>query len=495
MERKKENKNRLIEINWRKLIFFSVFFLVAFVGLRIIQGVRYSADVADGDLGNIVTTSTINLEVKEDGSVYKNDKRIASKIQPQKNYDDLRLIVYDKNGIFLDNLTINLTLPEAVAKSSNPQILAIHGVDSATATADSDRTIIYEANGISDTATITVVAEIPKGVIKLPFYDNLLFLLSSAGGQVWIFVAIAIPLLTLIYMFMLISLQQRVQKITQPDRAVNAPPMALPPAVVGVLVNQNIGPREIAATLIDLSLRKYIFIIDRDRGFSFGKRIFSGQLLSFEKILLSKIFRDNSIATEDIISERFTNHVYSHKMSLFTRDIYALATRLGYFKENPASMHRKYQFFGTLLFFFGLACFFLSYKFFPTVPYATFFWVGMMVASLVIVIVGSKMPIRTALGRQALTNWLAFKKYLSNHEPLPYDAKNYQKFVEYLPYAIIFRCEALWARRFADEEFNMPDWFITETHGLGLQDFCLSLFPIIGYIGQNLASIREPGYK
>ena len=105
------------------------------------------------------------------------------------------------------------------------------------------------------------------------------------------------------------------------------------------------------------------------------------------------------------------------------------------------------------------------------------------------------MPIRTALGRQALSNWLAFKKYLSDPAPLPYDAKNFQKFVEYLPYAIVFKCEALWAKRFSEEEFMVPDWFITDKPSLGLQDFCLSLYPIIGYVGQNLATIREPGYK
>jgi hypothetical protein len=41
----------------------------------------------------------------------------------------------------------------------------------------------------------------------------------------------------------------------------------------------------------------------------------------------------------------------------------------------------------------------------------------------------------------------------------------------------------------------VPDWFITDKQSLGLQDFCLSLYPIVGYVGQNLAAIREPGYK
>lgn len=494
MERKKAKKP-FLEINWRKLMFFSAIFLVVFVAWKLISSARFSADVANQVQTATLTSSTVNLEVAGDGSVLENGKKIKSKIVPQKGFDELRLIVYDKNGFSLDSLDVNLKLPAAVARSSNPQILAIHGVDFAQATVLDDSTIVYKATGIGEASTITIVAQIPKGVIKLSFYDQTIFLLSSFGSSIWLTIAILIPLITLVYLILLISLQQRSQRVSAPDRAISAPPMALPPAVVGVLANQTVGPREIAATLIDLSLRKYIFIIDRDRGFAFGKRSFSGQLLGFEKILLSKIFTENIKISEEEINNRFTNHLYSHKMSLFTRGIYILSTRLGYFKENPVSMHRKYQFIGTLLFFFGLACFFLSFKYFPSLPYAVFLWVGMMVASLIIIIVGSRMPIRTSLGRQALSNWLAFKKYLSDPVPLPADTRNYQKFAEYLPYAIIFKCEAMWARRFIDEEFTTPDWFITEKQGLGLHDFCLSLYPIIGYVGQNLATIREPGYK
>ncbi|MCX6810385.1 MAG: DUF2207 domain-containing protein [Candidatus Berkelbacteria bacterium] len=495
MERKKAQKAPFLEINWRKLMFFSAVFLVVFFGWKVISTARFSADEPGQDVSTLVTSSTVNLEVRQNGSVYKNGTKISSKISAQKNFDELRMVVYDKNGFYLDNLEINLTLPAVVANQSNPQILAIHGVDSANAEAQNDTTIIYKANGVGADSTITIVAQLPKGVINLPFWQQFIFLLSSFGSSVWLTVAIIIPLLTLIYLILLISLHQKSQRISIPDRPISAPPMAIPPAVVGVLSSQEIGPREIAATLIDLALRKFIFIIDRDRGFAFGKRTFNGPLLGFEKFLLSKIFRDSIKISQQEVSERFNNHLYSHKMSLFTSGIYALSTRLGYFKENPASMHRKYQFIGIVLFFFALICFFLSFKYFPSLPYAAFLWVGMMVASIIFIIVGSQMPIRTALGRQALSNWLAFKKYLSDPTPLPNDSKNFQKFVEYLPYAIIFHCEALWARRFSEDEFMIPDWFITDKEGLGLQDFCLSLYPIIGYVGQNLATIREPGYK
>lgn len=496
MSEKKVKKTPTVDIYWRKLAAFSLVFAFVFFAWNFFSGERFSADQpADLSGDGYITSSQVLLEVKKDGSVYKNDQKIASKIKPEKDFDELRLIVYDQNGFYLDQLKILLRLPEDVAKETKPEILAIHGVESSRSEIVNSNTIAYVAESVGEQSTVTVVAKLPKGVVRLPLYDQAVYLLSTFSGSFWLILAIIIPILTLVYLLLLIYLQRKTQKIPSVDRPITAPPMALPPAVVGVLISQDVGPREIAATLIDLSLRKYIFIIDRDRGFAFGKRSFSGQLLGFERVLLSKIFRESIKISDTEVSERFTNHLYSKKMSLFTKEIYALATRLGYFKENPGRMHRRYQYIGTIAFAFALACFILTLKYFTQVQFAAFFWIGMMIASVVVVIVGSKMPIRTAVGRQALSNWLAFKKYLADPNPLPYEQSNYQKFVEYLPYAIIFRCEAMWARRFSGQEFTVPDWFLTDKESLGLNDFCLALYPIIGYVGQNLAVIREPEYR
>ncbi len=496
MRREKVKKTPTVDIYWRKLAAFSFVFIFGLFAWRFMLGERFSADQANDLSGDgFITSSQVSLEVKNNGSVYKDGQRIKAKIKPEQDFDELRLIVYDQNGFYLDQLKILLKLPQSVADDTKPEILAIHGVESSRAEILNPSTIVYTAESVGEQSTITVVAKLPKGVINLPFYDQMVYVLSTFSGRFWLGIAIIVPFITLVYLLLLIHLQQRTQKIPTPERPITAPPMALPPAVVGVLVSQDVGSREIASTLIDLSLRGYIFIIDRDRGFAFGKRSFSGQLLGFEKILLSKIFRESITISDQEVSQRFTNHLYSKKMSLFTKEVYGLATRLGYFKENPVRMHRRYQYIGTLLFVFALVCFALTFKYFSQVPYAAFLWVGMMISSLVVVFVGSRMPIRTAVGRQAMSNWLAFKRYLSDPTPLPYEQSNYRKFVEYLPYAIIFHCEAMWARRFSGQEFTLPDWFLTEKESLGLNDFCLALYPIIGYVGQNLAVIREPEFR
>lgn len=492
---KKYQKSPIIALNWRKLIFFSCLFVAFFSAWKVVEYNQFFADETTDVESNYLFTSVVNLEVTKEGKVFSEGKKIAGSVKAQKEFDELRLVVYDQNGTYLDNLQIQLSLPASVANKTKPEILAIHGVDSSTYSVLNDNTLLYEASGVSAAATITIVAKLPKGVIDFSFIEQLIYYFSNFSGLIWFSLAVLLPAVVFFYLIILILLQRKAQSIPSVDRSFVSPPSALPPAVVGVLAHQGVGAREIAATLVDLSLRKLIFIIDKDRGFAFGKRDFSHQILPFEKILLSKIFRNEIVSREEIIRERFFDHLYSKKMSIFTGETYSLATQLGYFKVNPKSMRRKYQFFGTIFFFFALLCFFLSLKYFPTLPYAIFLWIGMMIASAIIIIVGSKIPIRTPLGRQALGNWLAFRAYLSDHRPLPLDQQNYDKFVQYLPYAIIFNCEALWVRRFSFQKFAVPEWFLTDKEGIGLDDFCLALFPIIGYVGQNLATIREPGYK
>lgn len=132
----------------------------------------------------------------------------------------------------------------------------------------------------------------------------------------------------------------------------------------------------------------------------------------------------------------------------------------------------------------------------PFLPrFTAFFWVGMMISALVVIFLAKSIPLRTQMGTEALSNWISFKKFLSNPNPIAYTPTVHQLFEAYLPYAIALHCEAAWARRFREHNFTVPGWFLTDKQGLGLDDFCLSLFPIVSYVGRSLSALREPGFK
>ncbi len=480
----------------RKLLFFVLLAIVVAVAFMYLRYNQYQADQAYID-SPIASNSAKNIAllITEEGEILVDGSSTNRKLSSIPGYDELRIPIVDQPGKFYEKIVIEVTVPNNSAYEIEHQMLAIHGVDSSESRVVDNSTIVYEATGVSSMATLSIVAKIPSGVINKPFYVGMFDELANASFNFWLIVAIAVPVLTIIFMFVFLAGKRKGHKVDQPDKAISAPPMAIPPALVGVLFHGQVASREIAATLIDLARRKDIYILDKDRGFSFGKGKFDNRLLPYEKILLSKIFKNNLSTSRIQIEQKINDKLYSKKMSVVTAGIYSIATRLGYFQDNPRKIYGRYRVIGIIAFLFGLAGFGASFflDFLPS--FTAFFWVGMMFSALIISFSATNVPTRTEIGAEALSNWLAFKKFLSDPAPIDYTPTVHQLFEAYLPYAIVLDCEAAWARRFANHNFIIPDWFVTTKAGLGIDDFCLSLFPIVSYVGRSLTELREPGYK
>lgn len=494
-QKKRQTSIFSFKLNWRKLLFFASVFLVIIISYAGIKDFKASTNdyiPAGSSYGSL----NMALEIMKNGSVYVDGKKIKERIHVVDGFEELRFPILDNYGQYYSNVQITLKLPAAVAKQTKYQIKGIHGVGAVSSNIYDSNTIIYTAQDLEPTATLSIIAQMPEGTIKLGLNDRLMFLLSNIKYNAWVGIGIILPIFTLLYMFLFISFQVRKARIDQPTEDSAAPPMALPPAIVGVLFRQKVTSREIAATLISLAERGDLFILDRERGFSFLKNRQDMKLLTFEKILLSKIFKEEKdlVSHKHEIEKRIGGHLYSKKISIFASMVYSIATGLGYFRINPQKMHAKFQLIGIAGLFIGFGGFLASLKIFTNPPFIVFFWVGMMVSALIITVTAKNIPIRSPLGQAALSNWLAFKKYLSKQEKMPYTYNSQEVFQKYLPYAIVLDCEVAWAKRFSEQNFILPDWFVTEKN-VSLRDFCLSLFPIISFISTNFESSIEPGME
>ena len=500
MRGNKRKKRISVGFYGRKFAFFAFLFLLGYTAVYIYNQLKVPADspstVSDSTSNESSGDSQIiNLEVQDNGKVLVDGQDKGLSFKPLGDYDELRVPIVDKPEDYIENLVINLKLPKPVASKVTRQILAIHGVESSYSEIVDNFTVRYRAISVPQTATVSIVAKMPKGIINRSIWNRFSSASSAKTFNFWVYLALIIPVFTFLFMVMFIRYSVRLNKREEPDRAITAPPMAIPPALVGVLYHQKVTPREIAATLIDLALRKDIYILDRERGFAFGKGRFDQRLLGYEKLLLAKIFQNNVSTSQETVEQKLSGQMYSKKISLVSAGIYAIATRLGYFRENPRKVHAKYWLIGFLAIVVGLAGFVGSFIFKILPTFTAFFWVGMMISAVIIMVMGGSLPMRTEIGKDALANWLAFKKYLSDPAPIEYSPTVHQLFEAYLPYAIVLDCEAAWARRFAEHVFMVPDWFVTDKNGLGLEDFCLALFPIVSYIGRSLAALREPGFE
>lgn len=490
---RKTQKRKLFGLYWRKLLFFAGIFSFAILAYWQIN--YFKADVSQYTPAYQTASLSIVVDVLPDGTITIDNKKVSDRVNSVEGKEEVRLPVLDNVGTYYGDATITLNLPKDVADSTVYDIKGIHGVGSVSSYIKSANQIVYEASDIQPTATVSIIAGMPSGTISPPLIIRLYSFLNDIKSNSWVILGMALPFLTWIYLLMFIAYQIRRQTVDSPIKETDAPPMALPPAVVGVLTQQKVGPREIAATLIDLALRGDIMILDRERDFAFVKNKYDQRLLSYEKILLSKIFRQNMVSGQEEIEERINNHLYSKKISAVTAGVYNLATRLGYFRQNPQNLHRKYQIIGIAGTAIGLLGIISSLMIFQNPPYIIFFWIGMTLSTIIIAALAKKIPIRTALGQEALSNWLAYKKYLSSKEKLPFSYENQEVFQRYLPYAVVLDCEVAWARRFSEQNFVLPEWFVSSRSGLSLEDFCLSLFPIVSYVSRSFAAIREPGFK
>jgi hypothetical protein len=312
-------------------------------------------------------------------------------------------------------------------------------------------------------------------------------------------VATLLPIITLIILFSMVIRRRQDQIFYTSRKVINRLPNQTSPAVIGALMDGKVGSREIAATIIDLASRGYLFINRHNDGtFSFGKRKSLNleslpELHEFERILLSKIFEPNQYkSTGEDVQMRIGRHIFSKKIAQVYLNIYNEAIKLGYFAQNPVKVHLRWRYAGIGLFFLGLAGFLHAAIFILDSKFILLLWVGAMIASTVIIWLSGLMPVRSVTGTTVLRQWLQLKQYLKMSRRIDGGASIMDQFNTMLPYAIVFGVEVEWTKRFLEENFTKPEWYESEEAVVTLEAFVGGLFPIINYVGDSLDKSHEP---
>lgn len=485
----------------RKVVFFLVLFLILGGIFYFLSQQFSSASINDLAVSTYGGKYTIDINISADGQVSVDDKNYNRLLIPGQEYDEFRYLAAEREGVFIDQLDIYVHLPQAVGSEEIKQrAYAIHGVGSYDEYLKDSQTLVYSAFDLSPSASFTIVAELPKGMIDFPWWRQILIYFYNLPGWIWLIVSIILPsiaLLVLLFMFRQSIADWRIKK---PKEVLKAPPSNLSPAEVGVLVEGNVSARSIAAVLLDLARRNYLLVINKGKEFSFGKKkpvdLGSPQesrLRPFERTLLSKIFTEQGISsTTKDIQIRIGRHIFSRKVAEVYLDIYESVTNKGYFLENPSAMHSHYRLAGIILFFIALIGFIFGIFFAPDPKFYLLFWAGMIFTSFIIIRMSPRLPIRTIKGQKELYSWLKFKNFLTDSSPIGYIEGAQEIFEKYLPYAIALRCESEWTKRFIEHPFRQPDWYTSLKPVIILEDFVGDLFPVIGFIAEELAASREP---
>lgn len=208
----------------------------------------------------------------------------------------------------------------------------------------------------------------------------------------------------------------------------------LTPGETGTLVDEKADIRDITATIIDLARRGYLIIQEEKKG-SFTLKKLSPKkpdsLEVFEKKLLDGIFTE-----KDIVSLSQSNSFVT-LMATIKDQLYKAVVAEGYFSESPEKVRNRYIVLGSL---------------------------GIMTGNLPLLITaftfGMAMPRKTMMGSQTQAVALSLRNFIvTQSNQYKFQAEKQIFFEKFLPYAIVFGVEKIWAERFKALGIRPPDWY------------------------------------
>jgi uncharacterized membrane protein len=246
-------------------------------------------------------------------------------------------------------------------------------------------------------------------------------------------------------------------------------PDSLTPAEAGTLIDESADMRDITATVVDLAVRGFLKIEEREEKVLLGlltKRDYvfhrltppagAKALEDHESRVLGGIFEGRSEVRLSELDNEFYQHLSRIRESIYTR----LVGR-GLYRSRPDKVKSAWLVGGIFL---GLAI----VTFGSTVGAAWLqmtpvpFVIAGIVSGLIIAGFGRIMPARTVEGARALERVLGFEEFLRRVEGdrLERVVKTPEMFERFLPFAMAFGVERKWAKAFQDIYREPPTWYV-----------------------------------
>lgn len=240
------------------------------------------------------------------------------------------------------------------------------------------------------------------------------------------------------------------------------PPNKLLPAEMGTLIDEKAGNNDITATIIDLAVRGFLKIREKDKKYTLIKlKEADNNLRDYEKGIIEGIFAGKKEVKLANIYETFSSEKKAAKEMLYQDLI-----NRKYFPSNPESIRGSYFLIGILIISFCGIFFWLSYN--------LVFALGF--SGLVILIFAKFMSKKTKAGVIAKEKSLGFKEFLFRADRYKFKWQEKENiFEKYLPYALMFGITTQWAKNFEGIYKQPPDWYQGDFTTFSLVYFASSL--------------------
>lgn len=348
--------------------------------------------------------------------------------------------------------------PEAQSLFRAQAYLAGHGLLGVRPTEAGPDRIWFEAPGmIRGTEQILADVVFPKGVLSEPAAGKRFLWFLGANSIVFL------PLATLAAMLLLRTLKRLPAPETMTLVPQYAPPGNLTPAEIGVLLDDELDPRDVTATLIDLAVRGYVRLerCKPDEGIEFEGKDFAirnlrpkedwTSLALHERTLLFHSFYGGEWTKLSSLTLRFYSVV-----PLMRRHVLQLLRKKGMYWTEPDQAQSMRL---TMLGFFLVLAFGIQiaglYSFASS-------WllsgIAIGVSAAIVYYFGRGITSKTLRGVRTYQKVLGFQEFLNSVERDRMDRMELQLFEKWLPYAMALGVEMHWANNFAGMAIGRPEW-------------------------------------
>jgi uncharacterized membrane protein YgcG len=361
----------------------------------------------------------------------------------------------------IDHASATVQFPEAAAGSLRVQAFTgVYGSTQrdATATTQGAEAQFESNNPLPMRGGLTIDVYIPKGILEEPGAFTKFFWFLAGNPIVFL------PLVTLAGMWVLWRYKGRDPDAGMSVAPMYEPPPGISPAEAGTLLDDEIHPRDITSTMVDLAVRGYIKIEEtaekvllftqRDYVFHLLKprEQWGAELAPHERVMLENVFAAGADTRLSSLKNRFYSAV-----PVIRQDIMAGLKNKGLYLLDPdsANGYSVVTAIGILI-PFAILQFAGWANFFNSIP--------LLIACILISVViwflfARQMTAKTVKGARTRIAVLGFQEFMNRVDAERLKRMPPTTFEKYLPYAMALGVEHHWAQAFAGIVKDPPQWY------------------------------------
>ncbi len=403
--------------------------------------------------GAVDTTKTVEI-----------DYSVPNAVRYFPSYDEFYWNVTGNDWpVSIDHASALVQLPGNAAGSLRAQAFTgLYGSVNREATAEvNGASVRFETTSpLPMRGGLTADIYIPKGILEQPGS------LTRAGWFLRSNPLVLLPPWALLVMFCLWWYKGRDPSPGLSVAPMYDPPPGMTPAEVGSLIDDQVNPRDITSTIVDLAVRGFLKIEETvDQGLIFHHKDYIFHLLiprqkwtglaAHERVMLENIFAGE--ATETRLSS-LKNRFYT-AIPLIRQDVMAALRSKGMYLIDPDSAN-AYLLGGAAL---AAAPFILlavtgAADVFGSVPLAV---VAIALAALIVWLFGRQMTCKTIKGARTRIAILGFEEFMNRVDADRIKRMPPDTFEKFLPFAMALGVEHHWAQAFAGIVQNPPNWYVS----------------------------------